>query len=114
MSPTKKALCMIRGKGNNAVTHYSCGVMDQARKEHLKILIMKRDRKTGKMVPTAVDPRRPVHRDLLSAYCDTHELAGQGKYIDLKAFPKGSQTRVVGAQYVNTLSSRRWSLFLYY
>lgn len=96
-----KALRMIRGKGDNAVTHYSCGVVRQAKQDGVKILVVRRDRKTGKKRFVAREPRQ-VHRDdLLAEYGETHELAGQGKFIAHEAFPKGDQTRVVGAQHVN-------------
>lgn len=85
---------MIRGKGANAVTHYSCGVVEQARTDGVKILVMRR----GKEV--AINPRQ-VHRDLQAVYGDTHEYAGLGKFIAVEAYPKGDQTRVVGAQHVN-------------
>ncbi|MHA2279552.1 MAG: hypothetical protein ACXAC5_01485 [Promethearchaeota archaeon] len=45
---------------------------------------------------------RMVHRpDLLGSFAESHESAGQGKYIDHAAFPNGNQQRVVGAQHVN-------------
>ena len=96
-----KALRMIRGKGENAVTQYSCGVVEQAKTDGVKILVVRRDRKTGRKKEVAVDPRQVHREDLLAVYGDTHELAGQGKFIALEAFPKGDETRVVGAQHVN-------------
>lgn len=90
-----KALRMIRGKGENAVTHYSCGVVEQARTDGVKILVIRR----GKEV--AIDPRQVHREDLQAVYGDTHDLAGQGKFIALEAYPKGDETRVVGAQHVN-------------
>lgn len=95
-----KALRMIRGKGENAVTHYSCGVVEQAREDGVQILIIRRDRH-GKKKEFAVAPRQVHREDPLAVYGDTHDLAGQGKFIALAAFPKGDKTRVVGAQHVN-------------
>lgn len=100
LSTKKEALSMIRGKGNDAVTSYSCAVVKQAKKDGVKILIMRKDRKTGKKKRVEVKPRQ-VDRDLTAVYCDTHEHAGQGKFIALEAFPNGDKTRVVGAQHVN-------------
>ena len=95
-----KALRMIRGRGENAVTHYSCGVVEQAKENGVKVLIVRRNKKTGKKEEFEADARQ-VHRDPLAVYSETHELAGQGKYIALKAFPKGDKSRVIGAQHVN-------------
>ena len=95
LSKKEEALRMIRGKGDNAVTHYSCGVVEQARTVGVKILVMRR----GEEV--AIDPRQVHREDLQAVYGDTHELAGQGKFIALEAYPKGDMTRVVGAQHVN-------------
>lgn len=98
---TKSALRMIRGKGESAVTHYDCGVVEQAKEDGVQILVMRRNTETGKMVPTLVDPRM-VHRpDLPGVYADTHELAGQGKYIALAAYLNNDPRTVVGAQHVN-------------
>jgi len=96
----KKALRMIRGSGENAVTHYSCGVVDEAKKTGVHVIVIKRDPKTGKK-KEVTRPARKVHRDLLDEYGETHELSGTGKYISLEAFPKGNRTVVVGAQHVN-------------
>jgi hypothetical protein len=91
---------MIRGKGENAVTQYSCGLLDQAKRTGVDILIVRKNSKTGKKEDHQVKPRQ-VHRDLLDTFGDTHELAGEGKFIALEAFPKGDKSRVVGAQHVN-------------
>lgn len=98
---TKKALRMIRGKGEDAVTHYSCGVVEQAKVDGVNILVVRRDRKTGQKRAVATSPRQVHREDLLAVYGDTHELAGQGKFVSLEAFPKGDKIRVVGAQHVN-------------
>lgn len=95
----KKALRMIRGSGESAVTHYSCGVVDEAKKNGVNILVVKRGARTGKK-EVQRKPRR-VHRDPLDVFGETHELAGQGKYIALEAFPRGDKSQVVGAQHVN-------------
>lgn len=94
MKVASKALRMIRGRGKNAVTLYSCGVVDQARKDGVKILVVRKNEEVE------TDARK-VHRDLLATYGETHGLAGVGKFIALEAFPKGDKTRVVGAQHVN-------------
>lgn len=99
-STTQSALRMIRGKGSDAVTRYSCGVVEQAREEGVKVIVMRRDKRSGKMVEKPVKPRMVHRTDLLGVYGDTHEFAGEGKYISTKAFPSGSQ-RVMGAQHVN-------------
>jgi len=100
LSTKKEALRMIRGKGEDAVTHYSCGVVEQANADGVKILIIRKDRKTGKKEEVEADARK-VHRDLRATYGDTHEFAGQGKFVALEAFQKGDKTRIVGAQHVN-------------
>lgn len=96
----KKALRMIRGSGQAAVTQYSCGVVDEAKKTGVLITVIKRDPKTGKKRTVNRKPRK-VHRDLFDVFGDTHVSAGRGKYIDLKAFLDGDKTHVVGAQFVN-------------
>lgn len=96
-----KALRMIRGRGDNAVTHYSCGVVEQAKETGVKILVVRRNKSTGKKKEVPVDPRQVHREDPLAVYGETHDLAGQGKFIALEAFPKGDKTLVVGAQYVN-------------
>lgn len=95
-----KALRMIRGTGENAVTYYSCGVVRQAKRDGVKILVVRRD-KNGKKEEVEIDPRQVHREDPLAVYGETHDLAGQGKFIALEAFPKGDKTRVVGAQHVN-------------
>ena len=61
---TANALRMIRGKGNDVVTHYNCGVVEEAKETGAKILVMRKN-KTGKLVETPVDPQM-VHRPDLS------------------------------------------------
>lgn len=98
---SKKPLRMIRGKGDNAVTLYSCGVVEQAKRDGVKILVIRKDKKTGRKKEVATDARRVHRKDLLATYGETHDLKGRGKFIDLAAFPNGDRTRIVGAQHVN-------------
>ncbi len=96
-----KALRMIRGKGENAVTCYSCGVVRQAKRDGVKVLVVRRNRRTGKKEEVAVQPRLVDRGDIRATFGDSHELAGQGKFIALKAYPKGDRSRVTGAQHIN-------------
>ena len=98
MPSTKHApIPMIRGRGGpNAVTHYSCGAVDKAKKLGVKLIVIGKNGKEELAEP------RTVHRpELLGQYCDTHKKSGEGKYINSKAFPQGNQRVVVGAQYIN-------------
>lgn len=95
LSTRKKALRMIRGRGAVAVTHYSCGVVRRAKRDGVKIVVMRK----GKEV--VIDARQVCRDDLKAVYGDTHELAGQGKFIALEAYPKGDTSHIVGAQHVN-------------
>lgn len=99
----RKALCMTKGSGDNAVTHYNAAIAVAAKEQSVAVLIAKSDPNTGKV---KIVPRSPriVHRpDLCGKFCDTHEQAGEGKYIHLDAYPGGDpSSRVVrGAQHVN-------------
>lgn len=100
-STEHSAISMIRGKGDNAVTRYSCGAVDKAKKNGVEVLVMRRDKRSGRMVRKLVKPRQVHREDPLAVYGETHELAGQGKYICIEAFPNGDRSRVVGAQHVN-------------
>jgi len=100
-STKQSALRMIRGKGDDAVTRYSCGVVEQAKEDGVNVIVMRRDKRSGKMVERAVKPRMVHRMDLLGVYGDTHDLAGEGKYISAEAFPNGTNQRIVGAQHVN-------------
>lgn len=99
----RNALRMTRGSGNGTVTHYNAGVIEDAKENGVGILVAKRDPKTQKVKIVLCAPRM-VHRpDLPGTFGETHEQAGEGKYIHLNAYPNGDPTsRVVcGAQHVN-------------
>ncbi len=99
----KNALRMTRGSGDRTVTHYNAGVVEEAKENGVNILIAKLDRKTGKVTIVPKVPRM-VHRpDFCGTFGETHEQAGEGKYINLDAYPKGDpESRIVhGAQHVN-------------
>jgi len=95
MPSTKQApIRMIRGHGDAAVTHYSCGAVDKAIHSGRAVIVIR----NGKEVRSKA---RRVHReDPFSVYGDTHECAGDGKYISLKAFSDDRQ-RIKGAQHIN-------------
>lgn len=98
MSATKqKPLKMWKGRlGVNAVTHYSAGTVEQAKKEGCGLVVID-GRGKESVVPNK--KVRLVHRsDLTGVYCETHEHCGEGKYIQGDAW-KGEKT-VVGAQHV--------------
>ncbi|KKK48329.1 hypothetical protein LCGC14_3146200, partial [marine sediment metagenome] len=48
---------MIRGSGEDAVTHYSCGVVDEAKKTGVNIIVVKRD-SHGKKKDVERKPRK--------------------------------------------------------
>ena len=90
---------MYRGSGEDAVTNYSCGAVEQARSEGVGVLVIRKNKQTGLLEPR-VAPARMVHKpDLLSVYRESHEKGGQGKYIHLDAFQDGKT--ILGAQHVN-------------
>lgn len=91
---TSSALRMIRGTGTNAVTHYSCGVVAKAHDRGAKVLVMRK----GKQV--YVDARVVHRQDLRGVFGDTHERAGEGKYIATGSISADGKT-VMGAQNVN-------------
>jgi len=90
-----RAICMIRGKGVNVTTQYSCQTVEKAKEQGVKILIIKNGKRSHK------EPRIVHRRDLFDTYSDNHELAGNGKYIDKDAFNGTDYKHVHGAQYVN-------------
>lgn len=77
------ALSMIKGKGDNAHTFYSCGVVDAAIEQGVGIRVAKRN-SAGDVMETLTKPRR-VHRDLLGTFNSPHERAGEGKYVASEA-----------------------------
>ena len=88
----RTALNMTRGKGENRATYYQPGIIDEARKRGVAVV-----------VASGLAPPRKVHRsDLDAVYGQTHENAGDGKFIDQKAIStKGGVTTVTGAHLVN-------------
>lgn len=94
----ESALDFTRGQGKQRVTFYKCGVLEIARKEQLPLRVVD---KNG--VVRLIPPDRMVHRPMLDdKYGETHEQAGEGKYIANAAIKnRGSKATVTGAQSVN-------------
>ncbi len=78
------ALNMFRTWRGQVYTYYQPGVVDDANAEQVGIRIAKRN-KHGEMVPTLTAPRRVHRTNLAAVFGDTHEMAGDGKYIDRNA-----------------------------
>lgn len=95
----KGAIRMIKGTGQNAVTQYHCGKINKARKNGVNVLVARKHKETGKIeeVPAKATLH---HRDITAVYGDTHLRAGEGKFVNNKAFNK-NRTKVFGAQHVN-------------
>lgn len=93
----KRPLNMFQGSGENAVTLYNCGTVEQARTDGKPILIVQ----GGKQ--RTIKNVRMVHRpDLSGTYGPAHEKAGEGKYIDQSAISRsGKNVVVTGADAVN-------------
>jgi len=75
------------------VTRYSCGGVDDALENKSNIRIIKKGKKV------AVGPRRVHRTDLFAPFGETHEQAGQGKYVDLDCVSEDMRT-VNGADHV--------------
>ncbi len=93
---------MYRGSGQNAVTYYNCGAIDEARRNKMNVLVAVRG-KDGKVRIEEREPRK-VHRTNISGvYGDTHECAGEGKYIKRRAFDESPRVGSIltGAQHIN-------------
>lgn len=92
------ALDFTRGQGRQRVTFYKCGVLEIARREQLPLRVVD---KNG--VIRLIPPDRMVHRPMLDdKYGESHEQAGEGKYIANEAIKhRGTKSTVVGANNVN-------------
>lgn len=88
------ALKMFKGSGSRAVTHYNCGVVDDARRAGVNLWIMR----NGKKV---IAPPKRVHRDITGVYGEHHGRADEGKYISVEGYTDQSYKVVKGAQWVN-------------
>lgn len=89
------ALDLTRSHGNKRVTFYKCGVVEDARRDERPLRVVDRNG-----VVRLIPPSRMVHREQLDdTYGETHELAGEGKYIAKDAISQ--KGFVVGAHNVN-------------
>lgn len=100
MTATKKApiknLSLIRTKGDNKYVFYDCEIVERAHNRNGKVRVIK----NGKNI--FVSPRIVHRKSLVDKYGQTHEKAGQGKFIINDAITNIDDKLVVtGAQNVN-------------
>lgn len=92
------AIDMFRGHGATAYTYYDCSIIERAKQNGSPIRVVK---EKGKRRSFVLTKPRPVHReDIFAKFGDTHDLAGQGKYIKNSAISKDGKL-VTGYQNIN-------------
>lgn len=98
----RSPLRMIRDDENNSsVTYYHCGIVQNAVKNNVPIVIVQRD-SDGNITEVKKKPHIVHKKSLRDVYGPMHAtMAGRGKYIDSQAYVDRAKKHIVGAHYVS-------------